>query len=301
MELGLIVNCVGMSFVGIAPTYTVILFLVGTAGLGCAAFHPVAFCRVVETSDKSRGGRLGVFLSTGNTGSFLAPMVGGLMVSAVGMSGTLLLLPVGITLTLLLLGYRSAAGNMVRISPHQKTNRRLVAILSVITALRSIAVQPIIAFLPLYFVAKGNTLFFATAVASLWLGLALTGQVVGGRISDRVGRRPVILTSLFLGSALFYGFLATSGLLSLLFLTFSGAVMYAGWSVIVAMSSEAAPSSVGAVSGVMLGFAIGVGGLATAVFGGLADVIGLEAAFYISTAFAVAAGLFSLVLPKQET
>jgi FSR family fosmidomycin resistance protein-like MFS transporter len=67
------------------------------------------------------------------------------------------------------------------------------------------------------------------------------------------------------------------------------------------MSSEAAPDHVGTVSGVMLGFSIGIGGIAALGFGAIADALGLSAAFYISTAFAVAAGLIALFLPKPHT
>ena len=134
-------------------------------------------------------------------------------------------------------------------------------------------------FLPLYLVTRGESLFLATAVASIWLGTGVLGQIAGGHISDRVGRRPVIVFSLWVGGGLFYGFLMTSGPLSVLFLAASGAVLYGSWSVIVAMASEAAPNNVGTVGGLMLGFSIGVGGLAALGFGGVADRVGLNSAF----------------------
>jgi FSR family fosmidomycin resistance protein-like MFS transporter len=301
MELGLVVNCIGMSLVGIAPTYPLILFLVGTAGLGSSAFHPPAFSSVARTSQRSRGGAMGVFLSSGNTGFFLGPIFAGLVVSIFGLVGTLLLLPIGITTFLLLLRARKAPGRVTIAESHTKTDTYTIAILAIITALRSITVQGVITFLPLYFVAKGDSIFLATALSSLWLGLGVVGQLAGGMLSDRVGRRPVIIVSLFLGSAFFYGFLATTGPLSLIQLAISGAVLYGGWSVIVAMSSEAAPDHIGAVSGVMLGFSIGIGGVGAVGFGAIADAIGLSAAFYLSTAFAVAAGIVALLLPKQQT
>jgi len=300
MELGLVVNCIGMSLVGIAPTYPLILFLVGTAGLGSSAFHPPAFSSVAKASQKSRGGAMGVFLSSGNTGFFLGPIFAGLVVSIFGLVGTLLLLPIGITTFLLLLRARKAPGKGTIAESHTKTNTYTVTLLAIITALRSITVQGVITFLPLYFVAKGDSIVLATAISSLWLGLGVVGQLAGGMLSDRVGRRPVIIVSLFLGSAFFYGFLATTGPLSLIQLAISGAVLYGGWSVIVAMSSEAAPDHIGAVSGVMLGFSIGIGGVGAVGFGAVADAIGLSAAFYLSTAFSVAAGIVALLLPKQQ-
>jgi FSR family fosmidomycin resistance protein-like MFS transporter len=301
MELGLIVNCIGMSFVGIAPNYLLVLFLVGTAGLGSSAFHPPSFSSVARTSNRSRGGAMGVFLSSGNTGFFLGPIVAGLVVSAFGLAGTLLLLPIGISTSILLLRAHKTQEKVEIIESDSKPDTYTIAILAIITSFRSVTVQGVITFLPLYFVAHGESVFLASAFTSLWLGLGVVGQLGGGILSDRVGRRPVILISVFLGSAFFYGFLVTSGLLSLILLSASGATLYGGWSVIVAMSSEAAPNHIGTVSGIMVGFSIGIGGVGALGFGAMADAVGLSTAFYLSTAFAVAAGVVALLLPKQPT
>src|SRR5208282_157879 len=122
----------------------------------------------------------------------------------------------------------------------------------------------------------------------------------GGYVSDRVGRRQIIVASLLLGALLFYGFLLTNGLISIILLALSGAALYASWSVIVVMASEAAPSNVGAVSGFMLGFYVGIGGIAALGFGALADSLGLVAAFEIIASFALIGGLLALFLPKAS-
>jgi FSR family fosmidomycin resistance protein-like MFS transporter len=152
----------------------------------------------------------------------------------------------------------------------------------------------------LYFVARGESLLIATLIASIWLGVGVLGQLGGGYFSDRVGRRPIIVASLLLGAVLFYGFLLTNGFVSLILLALSGGALYASWSVIVVMSSEAAPSNVGAVSGLMLGFYIGIGGVAALGFGAVADILGLSAAFSIFTGFALVAGFLALFLPRTS-
>jgi FSR family fosmidomycin resistance protein-like MFS transporter len=302
LEAGLTLNCVGMSLVGISPTFVVLLFLVGTAGLGSAAFHPPAFSTVVRSTPSGRGGAMGIFLSGGNTGFFIGPIVAGALVSGCGLQGTLVLLPVGLLTAALLLKVRKLGASdeqLLTETAHQPPNTRLVTLLAAITALRSITIQTAVTFLPLYFVVRGDSLFLATAIASIWLGVGVLGQLGGGFISDRIGRRPVIVISLLTGSLLFYGFLITSGTISLMLLALSGAALYANWSVIVVMSSEAAPSNVGAVSGLMLGFSVGIGGVAALGFGGVADLLGLHSAFLAFAAFALAGGVLSLFLPRQ--
>jgi FSR family fosmidomycin resistance protein-like MFS transporter len=305
LEAGLALNCICMSLVGISPSYVVLLFLVGTAGLGTAGFHPPAFSTVVKSSGSGKGGAMSIFLAGGNTGFFLGPLVAGAILTAYGLHGTLILLPIGLIAAVVLLRAR-VSGRKVTASEAASgskppANKSLVALLATITACRSTTIQTAETFLPLYFVARGESLFIATALASVWLGVGVLGQLGGGFISDRVGRRPVIVISLLIGAAFFLGFLMTSGPLSLVLLVFAGAVLYGSWSVIVVMSSEAAPRNVGAVSGLMLGFAVGIGGFAALGFGAIADNIGLHSALALFTGFAFVGGLLALILPKPTT
>jgi FSR family fosmidomycin resistance protein-like MFS transporter len=303
LEAGLALNCVGMSLLGFSSSFVLLLFFVGTAGLGSAVFHPPAFSAVVKSSSSSRGKDMGVFLSAGNTGLFLGPFVAGAVGTALGLRGMILLLPLGLLVAVILLkaNIRSEASEPEVVQPHRPANKRLLSLLAGITALSSVTVQSVITFLPLYFVARGESLLIATLIASIWLGIGVLGQLAGGYVSDRIGRRPIIVTSLLLGAVLFYSFLLTNGFVSLILLALSGAALYASWSVIVVMSSEAAPSNVGAVSGLMLGLYIGIGGVAALGFGAVADSLSLSAAFSIFTAFALVAGFLAIFLPRTAS
>jgi len=302
LEIGLALNCLCMSSVGIAPNYVILLFLLGTAGLGTASFHPPAFSTVVNTGSSRKGQAMGFFIAGGNTGFFLGPIVAGLILTAYGLHGTLLLLPIGLVAALILLRARVTGATPVaplEVNPNQpRANKRLVALLATITACRSTTITVAETFLPVYFVARGEPLVIATALASLWLGIGVIGQFAGGYVSDRIGRFPVIASSLLIGGPLFLAFLITTGLTSILFLTLAGAVLYASWTVIVVMASEAAPQDVGTVSGLMLGLAVGIGGFAALGFGALADQIGLQSALITFAAFLFAGGALAFIIPK---
>jgi FSR family fosmidomycin resistance protein-like MFS transporter len=302
LEIGLALNCICMSLVGISPNYVIVLFLLATAGLGTASFHPPAFSTVVKAGASRRGQAMGFFIAGGNTGFFLGPIIAGLILTAYGLHGTLLLLPVGLIAAFILLRARVTAGPSTAIldgnSSQPAVNKRLVALLAIITACRSTTIVVAETFLPVYFVARGEPLVIATALASVWLGIGVLGQFTGGYISDRIGRFPVIASSLLIGSPLFLGFLITSGFTSIIFLALAGVVLYASWSVIVVMASEAAPQNVGTVSGLMLGLAVGIGGFAALGFGALADRIGLQSALIAISTFLFVGGALAFIIPK---
>jgi FSR family fosmidomycin resistance protein-like MFS transporter len=299
LETGLVLNCIGMSIVGIAPSYVLVLFLIGTAGLGSAAFHPPAFSAVLKSST-SKGSAMGLFVSGGNIGQFLGPIVAGLLVSTLGPPGTLTLLPIGLIVAVWL--YRAHFQQEARpfgIKRSRPANTRLLFLLTTITALRSITVMTAVTFLPLYFVKTGDSLLVATAITSMWMAFAVLGQVAGGFISDRIGGRRVIVASMVAGSLFFYGFLITSGYLSLIVLALSGVLLYASWSAIIVLASQAAPDNVGAVSGFMLGFSIGVGGIASVAFGAVGDALGLAYAFSLVAGAALIGGVIALFIPRH--
>jgi len=302
LEIGLTLNCICMSLVGISPNYVLVLFLLATAGLGTACFHPPAFSTVVKSGASRKGKAMGFFIAGGNTGFFLGPIIAGLIITTYGLHGTLLLLPVGLIAAFILLRARVTAGTPTTTldasSTQPKTNKRLVALLATIVACRSTTIIVAETFLPVYFVARGDPLVIATALASVWLGIGVIGQLTGGYISDRIGRFPVIASSLLIGSPLFLAFIITSGPMSIVFLALAGVVLYAGWSVIVVMASEAAPQNVGTVSGLMLGLAVGIGGFAALSFGALADRIGLQSALIAITTFLFVGGILSFAIPK---
>lgn len=302
MEAGIVVNCIGMSLIGISPNYVILMALVAITGFGHAAFHPPAYSTVMKLTSSSKGGATGIFLAAGNTGWFVGPILAGGLISLYGLWSTILLLPFGLivaALTYKTLVIPKETSASITQGGRSATNKRHLSLLATIASLRSVATQSVIAFLPIYLIASGHTLFLSTALTSLWLAVAVLGQICGGYVSDRVGRRVVIAASLLIGSALFCGFLVTSGLLSMILLVFSGAFLYGSWSVIVVMSSEVASGNTGSVAGLMLGFTIGVGGVAAAIFGAVADALGLTTAFYLAIAFPIAGGLLALLLPKQ--
>jgi FSR family fosmidomycin resistance protein-like MFS transporter len=106
----------------------------------------------------------------------------------------------------------------------------------------------------------------------------VAGQVAGGRISDTIGRKEFMVFGLVGAIPFFYLFFATTGILAIIALLVFGFFLWSTFAVAVAMSHELLPGNIGLASGMMLGLAIGFGGLGVAVNGMIADQYSLAAA-----------------------
>ena len=109
----------------------------------------------------------------------------------------------------------------------------------------------------------------------LYLVVGALGVIVGGMVGDRIGRHSVIWISI-LGSLPFalllpYVDLFWTGVLSVVI----SLIMASAFSSILIYAIDLVPHRVGLVGGLFYGLAFGLGGLAAAALGVLADHIGI--------------------------
>jgi FSR family fosmidomycin resistance protein-like MFS transporter len=131
----------------------------------------------------------------------------------------------------------------------------------------------------------------------LYLVVGALGVIVGGIVGDRIGRDRVIWLSI-LGSLPFalvlpYVDLFWTGVLSVLI----SLIMASAFSSILIYAIDLVPTRVGLVGGLFYGLAFGLGGLAAAGLGVLADRIGIVEVFRLC-AWLPAVGLLAFLLPQ---
>jgi MFS transporter, FSR family, fosmidomycin resistance protein len=78
-----------------------------------------------------------------------------------------------------------------------------------------------------------------------------------------------------------------------------GFVISSAFSAIVVFAQELVPGRVGLIAGIFFGFAFGMGGIAAAVLGAIADAQGIRTVFVIC-AFLPFLGLLTVLLPKES-
>lgn len=277
--MSLLVSAVFVSLIGIAHDYYVIMAFAVLAALGHACFHPTALSLVNRLcSSENRGRITSYFVVGGNLGYAIGPVLTGILVWWLGLPGLLFLIFPALAMVFALrivlpAGIATPCGPRTTglEGPVQKESIRPFLILLAASIFRAWAIFAAMTYIPLYLVSQGSTLIAATAVTTLMLLAGVAGQVVGGQVSDRIGRKEFLILGLAGAAPAFYLFLSTSGVLSIIAVLIFGFCLWSTFAVAVAMGHELMPGNIGLASGMMLGLAIGAGGLGVAVNGIVAD------------------------------
>ncbi|MEI8330606.1 MAG: MFS transporter [Methanomicrobiales archaeon] len=286
VTVSLLISAVFVALMGIAQNYYLIMLLAVLAALGHACFHPAALSMVSRLCINENRGRLtSYFVVGGNFGYAIGPVLAGGLVWGLGLPGLLLLVLPAVAMAVAL-KYILPGGITKPCAPavapletdHRIEPKKPFIILMIASILRAWAIFAAITFLPMYLVSQGYDLVLASMVVTLMLLAGVAGQVVGGHFSDRYGRKEFMIFGLVFCIPPFGIFMLMSGLISIIGLLLFGFFLWSTFAVAVAMSHELLPGNVGLASGIMLGLAIGFGGLGVAVNGIIADHYSLATA-----------------------
>ncbi|WP_018086128.1 MFS transporter [Desulfurispora thermophila] len=295
-----------LGLTGLTTNYVVLLVMAAAAGIGTAAFHPQASAMVSAVSGNRKGLIMSAFVAFGNVGWAVAPLVLIPLFDSYGAGGTLVMVVPGVLAALFLYIF---APRYEKISPQKKSFAGIVSSmrpamgelgkLMLVVALRSLVYTGLVTILPLYFKSEKMSGGRVSYLLFLMLFAGALGGLVGGFVSDKYGRRPLIAASLALATPFFYGFMNTQGLLSDVFLGLGGAALLASFSVTVVAAQEVIPDNKAMAAGLSMGFAIGVGGLAVTLVGKFADAFGLLAAVHLLLWLPLLAGMIAMTLSKK--
>ncbi|HVD66281.1 MAG TPA: MFS transporter [Gaiellaceae bacterium] len=276
---------VGMALAAAAPSYPLTFLAVLAAGLGVAAYHPEGSKFASYASGSRRASGMSFFSVGGNIGFALGPVYASALILSLGLKGGLLIALPGLAVaTGLVLVLRYLASFAPDESPREqraaaaKTETRGLVLLLVVVGLRSVAHMGLFTFIPLWEIHNGHGEAYGTFVLALFLFAGAVGTLLGGPLADRFGRRPVLRGSFIAATPLILVYVLVGGPIGVAAVTLSGACVIGTFGVSLVMSQEYMPGRVGMASGLSIGLAIGLGGVAALVLGALADTVDLETA-----------------------
>lgn len=329
-HLGLLGLCLAwiavlMTMTGWAPNYAVFLAMAGLAGLGSAMYHPLGSVMMTQAVNGQKGLAMSIYSSIGNFGEALVPLVVTPVAMALGLRGLVVLAVPGLILAWLLFRehqWQEKEGQKeqnflsstlrgssdpripgktgeVSFPPESRRSWRWIMILDVVLILRSFVHVSLIGFLPLYLVQQGYSPIAAGQVLFIFMVSGALGIPFAGLLADKYGRKPVMLISLGGTFVFLLLFLMFNGPVGVILLALAGTLILASLPLAIVAAQELIPARAGMASGLMMGFAWGLGGLGATATGALADAFGVGMALYLIIWLLIPAAVLVAFLPAH--
>lgn len=308
---GMASTLLGLVLLAFATHYGLLLVAAALIGLGSAVFHPES-SRVARLASGGRHGLAqSVFQVGGNAGNALGPLLAAFIVlpkgqsslalfSVAALTGMIVLWQVGnwYTRHRVASAARPAASRALPLP--RRTTMGALAVLAGLVFTKHIYIASLTSYYTFYLIHKfGVSVKDSQLLLFLFLGAMAVGTVIGGPIGDRVGPKTVIWVSILgvlpFTLALPYVNLFWTAALSMVI----GVILASAFPAIVVFAQELVPGQIGLIAGLFFGFAFGMGGIAAAVLGVVADAKGIDFVYSVCS-FLPLLGLITVLLPNTK-
>lgn len=312
MSLGMGFTLIGLIGLAYAGSYPLLLIAAACVGIGSSIFHPEATRMARHASGGRHGFAQGLFQVGGQAGGSIGPLLAAFIVVPNGQRSLAWFSAVAL-IAMALLAWtaaqhalaQSAAGGKRHAAAHadEPTRSRgaiafALFILIVLLCSKTAYTASFSSFYTFYLIERFDVSVQASQLMLfLFLVSSAAGVLFGGMLGDRIGRNKVIWFSI-LGALPFTLALPHVGLFWTGALTIAiNLIMSSAFAAILVYAIDLLPNRVGLIGGFFYGLVFGLGGLAAAALGVLADHYGIDAV-YEACAFLPAVGLLAWFLPS---
>lgn len=299
----------GLLLLSVAHNYTTVLIAAALVGTGSAIFHPEASRLARMASGGRYGAAQALFQVGGNLGQAVGPLLAAFVVLPRG-QGAIAWVSLAALVAMAVLarlgkwyGERTRPAHAKAHAPSTQTPlpraRTLFLVFVLMTLLfsKNVYSASLTSFFTFYLMERFKLPVEAAQIQLfIFMASIAVGTLVGGQLTDRIGRRPMIWISI-LGTLPFTLLLPYASLFWTSVLTIMiGLLMASAFPAILVYAHELMPGRVGLVSGMFFGFSFGLGGLGAAFMGRLADAYGIPFVYQLC-ALLPAIGVVAWFLP----
>ncbi len=280
-----------ISGIGLAPSYLTVAFIMLLTGVSVAAFHAPAPAMIGRISGWQVGKGMSLFMAFGELARTIGPLVAVWAISLWTLNGIYRLAVVGWVTSLILFWRLRAipARSEENVSLRQAlpAMRRLFVPIIFFTLFRNFMVECLITYLPVYMSTQGASLWIAGASLSILELAGVGGALFSGTISDRLGRKPILLAASAASVGLMFVFINIEGWVLALVLLALGFTALSTTPVLMSMVQEHLPDHRAVGNGVymLVGFALRP--IAIMAVGFMGEKLGLQTAFLWSAAISL--------------
>jgi FSR family fosmidomycin resistance protein-like MFS transporter len=296
-----------MSLLGVAPTYGLIALLLVLAGTNSATLHSVAPVMAGRLSGRSLGRGMGFWMVGGELGRTLGPIAIVTAIQFLTLKGTPWLMFGGIMASVLLYirlkdvpGRPPNAGQGLPWRSALKIMGPFLLPLVGIIVARSFMVSALTTYLPIFLSDEGAALWFAGASLSILEAAGVAGALLGGSLSDRLGRKLILALSLLITPLLMFAFLAVSGWARFPLLLLLGFSALSVTPVLMAMVQESFPQNRALANGMFMSLSFLVRSGVILLLGVMGDLFDMRLAFTVSAIMPLLGLPFLLWLPSRQ-
>jgi FSR family fosmidomycin resistance protein-like MFS transporter len=296
-----------MSLLGIAPSYIVLALLLLVAGISSAAMHSVGPVMAGRLSGKNLGRGMGFWMVGGEVGRTLGPLAIVAAIQYFGLASTPWLMVGGwMASAILYVRLRDVPGrpaHAVDGLPWREALRAmgpfLVPLIGIVVV-RSFMITALTTYLPVLLTEQGASLWLAGISLSILEVAGVAGALLGGSLSDRFGRRWILLISLVATPLVMLAFLAASGWMRFPLLLCLGFTALSMTPVIMALVQESFPRNPALANGVYMSLSFIIRSGAIIIVGLMADLWDMRIAFAVSAVIPLLGLPFLLLLPSRQ-
>ncbi|GGL79412.1 MFS transporter [Wenxinia marina] len=313
--VGMMFTLSGLVCLAFAGSYAAILMAVALIGIGSSIFHPEATRMARYAAGDRQGLAQGIFQVGGQAGGALGPVFAALIIVPWG-QGSLAWFAVVALMAMLLLTWigskqrlisQEFADNRARrskertVAPHATSTIIIgLVVLTVLMFTKNAYGESFRSFYTFYLIERfGLSIPASQMMLFVFLISAAVGVLIGGIVGDAIGRQRIIWISVLgplpLTLILPYADLFWTGVLTILI----NLVMASAFASILIYAMDLLPNRIGLIGGLFYGLNFGLGGIAAAILGVMADSYGVETVYRVCS-FLPLAGLLAWFLPPLD-
>jgi MFS transporter, FSR family, fosmidomycin resistance protein len=299
------VTATTMTCLGIAPSYISLLILLFITGLSIAAFHAPSPAMIARASAHQVGKGMSYYMAAGELGRTIGPLVAswGLLTFAFGRMLPLAI-PGWIASLVLFFRFKGIAVHVDKQTGFREVipnALRLFIPIVGIVFLRSFLITGMGVYLPTLLEGEGAGIWKASIALAIYQFAGVFGAVLGGTISDRLGRKPVLFVVSFFAPIMVFIFLSSSGWVTILVLSLAGLLSLSAQPILLAIVQDQLPKHRSVGNGIFMAINFICLSLAAVVIGILGDKFGLHQAFLWTTLVGLLSAPLVWTLPRQPT